>query len=62
MTVSYTTTASGSTAFTKTLEELNEENIYATTYSLTGTDANLFEDSTAGSVSLKTSGLIASLD
>ena len=32
------------------------------TYSLTGTDANLFEVSTAGSVSLKTSGLIASLD
>ena len=62
LTVSYTTTASGSTAFTKTLEELNVENIFATTYSLTGTDANLFEVSTAGSVSLKTSGLIASLD
>ena len=39
---------------------LNVENIFATTYSLTGTDANLFEVSTAGSVSLKTSGLIAS--
>jgi len=62
LTVSYTTTASGSTAFTKTLEELNVENIFATTYSLTGTDADLFDVSDAGSVRLKTSGLIASLD
>ncbi|MEY8685068.1 MepB protein [Bacteroides sp. AN502(2024)] len=62
LTVAYTTTASGGTAFTKTLEELNVKNIFETTYSLDGTDSELFEISSKGSVSLKTSGLIASLD
>ena len=62
--ISYTTTtASGSTVSTKTLKELNVKDIFKTTYSLTGADANLFEVSpAAGIVSLKTSGLIASLD
>ena len=63
LTISYTTaTESGSTVSTKTLKELNVKDIFKTAYSLTGADVNLFEVSPAGSVSLKTSGLIASLD
>lgn len=60
--VEYAKTEIGSAEPAVSLATLNVENIFTTTYSLTGTDADLFDVSTEGIVSLKTAGLVASLD
>ena len=60
--VEYAKTEKGNAEKPVLLTTLNVKNIFATTYSLTGSDADLFVASTEGAVSLKTAGLVASLD